>query len=181
MNDERVGADPAPVKDGQTVSAAGERALPQIAGVVLRPAVTHTDERGEVTEIMNPAWQVDEAPLVYVYQSVIRPGRVKGWIVHRKQDDRIFVSIGFARVVLFDARDGSPSRGAIDEICISERSRALVRIPRGVYHAVENIGEVDLLFVNMPSRPYDHADPDKYRLPLDSDQIPFRFDDRRGW
>jgi dTDP-4-dehydrorhamnose 3,5-epimerase len=33
----------------------------------------------------------------------------------------------------------------------------------------------------MPTRPYDHADPDKYRLPLDNDVIPFRFDEAPGW
>ena len=48
----------------------------------------------------------------------------------------------------------------------SEKNRALLVIPRGVYHAVQNIGITDAIFVNMPTRPYDHEDPDKFRLPL---------------
>ena len=34
--------------------------------------------------------------------------------------------------------------------------------------------------VNLPTRAYDHAHPDKYRLPLDTDLIPFRFDEKLG-
>jgi dTDP-4-dehydrorhamnose 3,5-epimerase len=31
--------------------------------------------------------------------------------------------------------------------------------------------------MNLPTRPYNHEDPDKYRLPLKNDYIPFSFDD----
>jgi dTDP-4-dehydrorhamnose 3,5-epimerase len=182
MTMQRVVPGLTPVKDQPTVNAAGERAAPRIGGVVVRLAVTQVDDRGELTEILNPAWGIDEAPMVYAYQSLIRPGMVKGWIVHRKQEDRLFVSMGFGRFVLYDARDDSPTCGLIEEAYLSERNRGLIRIPRGVFHAVENVGDNDLVFVNCPSRPYDHQDPDKYRLPLDTDQIPYRFDGRRrGW
>ena len=46
--------------------------------------------------------------------------------------------------------------------------------------AVQNVGDVDALFVNLPTRPYRHENPDKYRLPLDTDRIPFRLDERAG-
>ena len=47
--------------------------------------------------------------------------------------------------------------------------------------AVKNIGNTDAYFVNMPTRPYSHEDPDKYRLPLRNDRIPYAFDDGQGW
>ena len=59
----------------------------------------------------------------------------------------------------------------------SEKNRALLVIPRGVYHAVRNIGVTDAIFVNMPTRPYEHGDPDKFRLPLKNSLIPFSFGD----
>jgi dTDP-4-dehydrorhamnose 3,5-epimerase len=59
---------------------------------------------------------------------------------------------------------------------LSERNRKLLVIPHGVFHAARNIGETEAVFVNMPNRAYDHADPDKYRLPLKNDYIPFDFD-----
>ena len=43
------------------------------------------------------------------------------------------------------------------------------------------LGDKDLVLVNFPTIPYDHANPDKFRLPLDTDQIPYRFEGLRGW
>jgi dTDP-4-dehydrorhamnose 3,5-epimerase len=170
-----------PRRDVQTVTPDGRPVGGFIDGVVVRMATTLPDERGEVCEIYSPAWEVSDAPLVYIYQVVIRPRRVKGWVVHYEQDDRLFISLGVVKVVLYDARPGSPTHGQIDEIVLGERNRGLVVIPRGVFHAVQNVGDVDALFINAPTRPYNHAAPDKHRLPLDTDQIPYRFDTRPGW
>jgi dTDP-4-dehydrorhamnose 3,5-epimerase len=169
-----------PRRDEQTVSPAGDRVEPRIEGVAIRPAITHPDERGEICEIFDPAWGFDDGPLVYVYQASVRPGMIKGWVVHHEQDDRMFVMLGVLRIVLYDAREESPTLGMINEIFLSDRNRALLRIPRGVFHAVENVGLVDAHFINMPTKAYDHAHPDKFRLPIDTERIPFRFDGARG-
>ena len=67
--------------------------------------------RGEVTEVYRPAWGVHPDPLVYVYQTTLRPGAIKGWVVHEQQDDRLFLNLGVMRWVLYDARAGSPTQG----------------------------------------------------------------------
>jgi dTDP-4-dehydrorhamnose 3,5-epimerase len=170
-----------PSPDRQTVTPDGEPMADRIAGVKVRAAITHPDERGEVCEIYNPAWGFHEAPLVYVYQVCIRPRRVKGWVVHREQDDRLFVSLGVVKIVLYDDRPGSPTHGRVNEIYLGERNRGLITIPSGVYHAIQNVGETDAILINLPTRPFNHARPDKFRLPLDTDQIPYRFADRLGW
>jgi len=168
-------------KDEQTVTPEGELVGPTIDGVVVRPANTIVDERGEIFELYDPAWGVLDAPLVYAYHILIRPGKVKGWVYHELQDDRLAVVSGAVRIVLYDMRDGSPTQGAVQEINLSERNRALVVIPRRVVHAVQNIGDVDATFVNMPSRPYDHVNPDKYRIDIRSGQVPYEFDRGLGW
>jgi dTDP-4-dehydrorhamnose 3,5-epimerase len=169
-----------PVKDLQTVTSKGERLGERIQGVVLRSAVTQTDERGTLCEIYNPAWGVHAAPLAYVYQFTIRPGKIKGWHVHRLHDDRIFISRGEARVVLFDSRLESPTHGLVNEIFRTGLERDLMVIPVGVYHAHQNVGSEDALFISMPTRAYNHADPDVYRLPVENDVIPYRFRDLPG-
>ena len=168
------------VRDPQTVTPTGEPVRELIAGVVVRSAITHVDDRGEVCEVFDPAWGVSADPLVYVYQAMVRPGKTKGWIVHHQQDDRIFVSLGALRIVLYDAREDSPTQGRINEIFLSERNRGLLVIPRGVFHAVQNVGAVDAYFVNVPTRAYAHQAPDKFRLPIDTDQIPFSLSLRAG-
>ena len=168
-------------KDVQTVTPDGESVKPMIDGVHIRYATTHPDERGTLCEVYNPAWNFSEEPLVYVYQVTVRPGRIKGWIKHLQQDDRLFISLGAIRIALYDDRPDSPTYKMLTVNYLSEVNRGLIRIPRGVFHALQNIGQTDALFINLPTRAYNHTDPDKYRLPLKNDVIPFDFDDVIGW
>jgi dTDP-4-dehydrorhamnose 3,5-epimerase len=168
-------------QDVQTVSADGEPVAPLIDGVLLRPQITQVDERGTLCEILDPRWDIPDAPIVYVYQFTIRPGKAKGWHVHRLHDDRIFISRGELKVVLYDDRSDSPTHGMINEIYRSELRRSLMVIPRGVFHAHLNVGTTDALLISMPTRGYDHSNPDVFRLPLDTDAIPYRFEESIGW
>ena len=170
----------AAVRDPQTVTPDGASVQPMIHGVAIRRLAPQEDERGELCEMYSPAWGVHPASLVYIYQATIRPGRVKGWVVHREQDDRLFLSMGRIRFVLFDDRPESITYRMLNAITVTERNRALLVIPRGVFHALQNVGETEAVYVNMPTRAYDHAHPDKYMLPLKNDLIPFDFNTPSG-
>jgi dTDP-4-dehydrorhamnose 3,5-epimerase len=63
----------------------------------------------------------------------------------------------------------------LNKFTVTERNRSLVVIPRGVYHALENVGNGEAVFINLPTRAYNHENPDKYRLPLKNPLIPFDF------
>ncbi|MDX6666518.1 MAG: dTDP-4-dehydrorhamnose 3,5-epimerase [Solirubrobacteraceae bacterium] len=165
----------AAVRDEQTVTPEGESVRPSIDGVAVRRGRTVVDERGTITEMLSATWAFTQEPIVYAYQTTIRPGVVKGWIVHLTSVDRLFFASGSARLVLFDAREDSATAGLVEELFFDPANRGVVRIPCGVFHAVQNIGVDDAVFVNFPTEPYAHEDPDKYRLPLDTESIPFRF------
>lgn len=168
-------------KDVSTVTPDGIRKMDLIEGVQIRSAVTQVDDRGTLTEVYNPAWGFLDAPLVYIYQFTIRPGRVKGWVHHKLQEDRIFLSLGTVKIVLFDNRPESPTYRLVNEIYVSEYHRALINFPPNVYHAIQNVGDREALLINMPTRPYNHEDPDKFRLPMHNDLIPYRFDKGLGY
>lgn len=171
-----------PVKDSQTVTADGQSLRPRIAGVVIDHRTLQEDERGELVEIYSMEWGLHPAPLVYAYLVSIRPHQIKGWVVHERQDDRLFFVRGVTRIALYDNRPESPTRGTLNLFVMSERNRGLVVIPRGVFHALKNIGNEESFFINLPTRPYNHADPDKFRLPVKNDLIPFAFEDEpRSW
>jgi dTDP-4-dehydrorhamnose 3,5-epimerase len=167
-------------KDPETVNKDGQPLFKLIDGVVLRPAVTQADERGTVCEMFDLRWKFDDEPLVYVYQASILPRQVKGWVVHFEQNDRLFFSVGRMRLVLFDGRRSSPTYEQLNRFEVGELNRCLLSIPAGVYHAVENIGEREAYFYNMPTKPYRHENPDKFRLPLENGIIPYRFNNVRG-
>jgi dTDP-4-dehydrorhamnose 3,5-epimerase len=171
----------AAVKDAQTVTSQGKSIKTLTDGVSFRDAPTHADERGTVVEIFDPRWNWHPDPLVFVYAFTIRPGFVKGWNLHKEHEDRYFLLQGELEIVLYDVRPDSPTCGEVSRILLSERNRGLVNIPKRVWHADHNIGTCDVLVVNCPTRAYDHANPDKYRLPIDSPLIPYAFPGARGW
>ncbi len=171
----RPSARPSPKKDRPTVDENGQRLERTIAGLVVRRLVPIEDMRGQITEVYRGSWGFSPDPLVYIYQVTLRVGSVRGWVVHKKQEDRIFTSQGVMTWAFYDARASSPTHGLLNVLTFSEQNRAIFVIPRGVYHAVKNIGEREAMFLNTPTRPYDHRDPDKYRLPLKNRLIPFDF------
>jgi dTDP-4-dehydrorhamnose 3,5-epimerase len=167
--------EPAAEADAPTVDARGRRLSTSIEGVVYSRAVTHVDHRGSLTEALsfdNPFW---DEPVVYSYCFTIRPGRIKGWGMHRKQADRYFLAAGSVRVVLYDGRVHSPSFGSFAQFHLTEAARALLLIPPGVWHADQNWGDTEAALMNFPTRPFNHADPDKHRIDPHSGLIPFDF------
>lgn len=168
-------------KDLQTVTPEGDRVEPLIEGVKVRRLRSIEDRRGDITEMYDPAWGIHPGAMVFAYQVSIHPGAVRGWEMHKIQDDRIFISRGFMRWVLFDMRPESPTYRRLNTVVASHLNRMLMIVPTGVVHAVQNIGQEEAVFINFPTVPYNHKDPDKYRLPLKNDVIPFDFGDGPGW
>ena len=166
-------------RDRPTVDADG-RLLTRIEGVELvrlAPLVDHRGSLMEVVDLESPFWR---EPVVYAYQVAILPGRIKGWGMHKLQTDRYFVGSGRLRVVLYDGRVGSPSHGRFAQFHFADDSPGLLRIPPGVWHADQNIGDREARLLNFPTRPYDRADPDKYRIDPHSGAIPFDWELRDG-
>lgn len=169
------------VKDGQTVTADGELVGDRIHGLSIRKLKSVEDKRGDITEMYDPRWEMSPHPMVFAYQVTVRPGAIRGWEMHKKQFDRIYISSGAMRWALFDHRSASPTHLMVNSYVFSELNRVLMIVPPGVIHAVQNIGSTDAVFVNFPTEPFNHADPDKWRVPLENDLIPFAFDDGPGW
>jgi dTDP-4-dehydrorhamnose 3,5-epimerase len=170
-----------PVRDQQSVTPDGTVLRTLIEGVVIHPTVVHVDDRGSLCEVHNPLWDLHPEPLSHVVRIVIRPGKVKGWSKHLKNVDRTMVMCGEAKVVLYDDRPESPTKGLINELFLGAHNPAMLVIPKAVYHAVQNVGTSEAVLINFPTAPYDYEQPDKYRLPPNNEVIPYRFGDVIGW
>jgi dTDP-4-dehydrorhamnose 3,5-epimerase len=170
------------LQDRPTVAADGTELGNLADGVQVRDLITHADDRGTLFELYDPRWRFHEAPLVYAYVATMRPGVTKGWALHETHDDRYTLLFGELEVVLYDAREDSPTYGEVSKVVLSEHRRRLLCIPTGIWHADRNIGDRDAVIVNFPTRPYEHEDPDKYRLPLNTPTIPYTWPEgTTGW
>jgi dTDP-4-dehydrorhamnose 3,5-epimerase len=188
----RSGVDPAPrqsldegVSSGAIpVSPAGTRDRPlaehelgdvasPIEGVRTVRLEPISDDRGTLTEMIDFETDFWSEPIVYAYRVTIRPGRIKGWGMHKLQADRYCISSPYLRVVLFDGRTASPTFRSLRQFHFGPGDLALMRIPPGVWHADENYGDEDATIINFPTRAYDPSNPDKFRIDPDSAEIPF--------
>jgi len=166
-----------PAKVKASVYADGTLRAQIIDGLNIKRLRPVEDHRGHIVEMFSEAWGMTQHSVPYAYHVTLRSGSIRAWLVHKEQEDRIFISRGTLLWAFFDDRVDSKTRNLLNVFTFSEENRALFIIPPGVYHGVKNIGEQASVFINMPSKPYNHSDPDKYRLPLKNDLIPFDFDE----
>ncbi|MCL4819571.1 MAG: dTDP-4-dehydrorhamnose 3,5-epimerase family protein [Vicinamibacteria bacterium] len=166
---------PGAYKDPASVTKDWQLLRDSIDGVVVHEVLHVPRDHGVITEIFRPEWDPTGLPVVHVYQSRLFPGAIGAWSCHELTVDRLFVNQGLLKIVLFDGRASSPTSGRILELHAGDLRPSLVVVPPGVWHGLQNLGASDALVVNLPSRPYDYEQPDHYRLPYDSPEIPYRW------
>jgi len=150
-----------------------------IAGVVTKALRVIPDERGFLMEVLRCDDEI-YGGFGQVYVTVAYPGVVKGWHYHKEQTDCMTVIRGMAKIVLYDLRENSPTRGEINEFFVGERNPLLIRIPVGVAHGMKAIGAEAAYMLNTPDRPYAYQDPDEFRLPPHSGPIPYDWSRKDG-
>lgn len=160
------------VRDQQTVTASGERLEKVIEGVLLVSPAIHVDHRGRLFEFFSGPSEFWTEPIVFGHVSSVRPDAYKGWGLHFDKDDRYTLISGEVLVVLWDSRVDSSTCGLVQRVFLGPDMERQVRIPAGVWHAMINLGTDEAFVINMPTRPYNHAHPDKVRLARTSPVVP---------
>jgi len=143
-----------------------------IDGVVVKKLVVIPDERGYLMEILRRDDPFFEQ-FGQAYLTVVYPDAVKGWHYHKEQTDHFCVVKGLAKVVLYDGRDGSKTKGEVNEYFIGEKNPCVLRIPKGVLHGMKGVGVEPALLLNLPDQMYDHAAPDEYRVAPHDGSVPY--------
>ncbi len=108
-----------------------------------------------------------------MFRSEILPGAVSAWHSHDATTDRLFVARGELLIVLFDARDDSPTCGSINKFRFGVLRPALTLVPPGVWHGVRNVGVEAASLVDMVDRAYSYDEPDHWSVPEDSPDLPY--------
>ena len=162
--------------DSQTVTGEWMRPdMKMIEGVQVKEVKHVPKTSGYLTEIYRCDWGLDDRPVDQIFQVVLLPGQISAWHAHATTLDRLFVSIGLARIALFDRRKGSSTFGIVNEFKIGEIRPALIVIPPTVWHGIQNIGATPAIVLNIVDSAYRYQSPDHWRAPLDSSEIPFSF------
>jgi dTDP-4-dehydrorhamnose 3,5-epimerase len=144
-----------------------------IDGVTLTDLNVFSDEGGDFSEVTRfdadgtlstmPGYR--PAQISY---SLMEPGQVKAFHLHRHQDDLWFVPPTHRLLVgLLDVRDGSSTCGAQSRVVLGAGKGRLLLIPRGVAHGVANLSTSPASIIYFTNTAFDPGDPDEHRLPHD--------------
>ena len=146
--------------------------MPAIHDVVVKKLVTYPDDRGYFREVLRE----DDHLLKRFGQTAVTksyPGVIKAFHWHQHQDDLWYIVDGMARVVLYDRRPDSPTRGVTQVIYAGEDNPVLVLIPAGLAHGYQVLGSKPVILFYHVTQAYDPARPDEQRLAFDDPHIGF--------
>eukprot|EP01013_Petalomonas_cantuscygni_P024867 TRINITY_DN46596_c0_g1_i1.p1 TRINITY_DN46596_c0_g1~~TRINITY_DN46596_c0_g1_i1.p1 ORF type:complete len:150 (-),score=16.37 TRINITY_DN46596_c0_g1_i1:40-489(-) len=148
-----------------------------IDGVEIHPLRQIADERGKIMHMLR-----SDAPhfrqFGEVYFSCIYPAAIKAWHIHKIMTLNYAVVHGMIKFVLYDDRDGSPTKGEVQEIFMGEQNYCLVTVPPMVWNGFKGIGNEMAIVANCPSHPHDPQEID--RMDPFTDEIPYDWDIRNG-
>ena len=149
-----------------------------IDGVLVHPLKQIPDERGKVMHMLR-ASDPHFVGFGEIYFSLVFPGVIKGWHLHKRMVINYAVPMGRIKLVLYDPREGSPTRGQIQELFLGEEHYALVQVPAGVWNGFKGVGVTPALVANCATIVHDPEEIVRMD-PLHNDVIPYTWDVRHG-
>ncbi len=124
-----------------------------IAGVVVKPLRKIPDERGCVMHMLR-ADDPEFERFGEIYFSTVRPGAIKAWHLHTEMTLNYAVVAGMIKLVLYDDREGSPTRGEIQELFVGDENYCLVKVPPLVWNGFKGIGAREAIVANCATIPH---------------------------
>ena len=146
-----------------------------IAGAQLHPLKVIPTEGGPVLHMLRPG-----SPLLpdfskgfgEIYFSEVLPGHVKAWKRHTRQTQHFAVPSGLLKIVMYDDRPDSETRGVLCELALGRPEHyGLLRIPVNVWYGFTAMGDAPALICNCADIPHDPTE--GQRLPADDPSIPY--------
>jgi len=125
-----------------------------IEGVQVRPLRKIPDERGSILHMLREDDPHFER-FGEIYFSAVYPGVIKGWHIHKRMTLNYAVIVGAVKLVLYDNRDGSPTKGQVQEFVVGEENYCLVTIPPLVWNGFKGVGTKTAIVANCATLPHD--------------------------
>ena len=148
-----------------------------LAGVEVHALSRLKDVRGEVRSMLrrDDPWF---SRFGEIYFSVVNPGYVKGWHLHKKMTLNYAAVSGRAKLALYDERPKSKTRGRVQEIELELDAYALVTIPPGVWNGFKCLGSAPAVIANCATHAHDPKEIS--RLDPFDNHIPYRWGIAKG-
>jgi dTDP-4-dehydrorhamnose 3,5-epimerase len=144
-----------------------------IDGIKITPLKQILDERGKIMHMLRNDSK-DFLAFGEIYFSCVYPGVIKGWHYHKKMTLNYAVPVGRIKLVLYDERPNSTTKGEVQEIFMGIDNYCLVTIPPNIWNGYKGIGTETALVANCASLTHEPSEMDRLD-PLNC-RIPYKWD-----
>jgi dTDP-4-dehydrorhamnose 3,5-epimerase len=148
-----------------------------INGVLVKALSQIPDERGKIMHMLR-ADDPNFEKFGEIYFSFVYPSAIKAWHLHKKMTLNYAVISGMIKLVLYDPREDSPTKGEIQELFIGEDNYVLVKIPPRIWNGFKGISVNPAIIANCATIPH-HPD-EIIRLDPFSKEIPYDWGMKHG-
>lgn len=147
----------------------------EIEGLIVTPLLRIPDERGTVMHMLK-ATDTHFIRFGEIYFTTIYKDVVKGWHKHEHMILNYACPHGRIKLVLYDPRENSPTKGNIREIFLGPDFYALVTIPTGIWNGFKGMSAEPAIVANCATEPHTMA----YSARLDpfNNDIPYNWEVR---
>ena len=115
------------------------------------------DERGKVMHMLRNDSKIF-TKFGEIYFSTVHPNKIKGWHLHSKMTLNYAVVLGEIKLVLYDARSNSKTKGQIQEFFLSQKNYKLISVPPLIWNGFMGIGNTTAIVANCADLPYDDTE-----------------------
>ena len=115
------------------------------------------DERGKVMHMLRNDSK-NFTKFGEIYFSTVHPNKVKGWHLHSKMTLNYAVILGEIKLVLYDARPNSKTKGQVQEFFLSQKNYKLISVPPLIWNGFMGIGNKTAIVANCADLPYDDTE-----------------------
>ena len=151
--------------------------MSDIDGLRVTPLRRIPDERGSVMHMLRSDSENFES-FGEIYFSTVYPGAIKGWHKHLEMTLNYAVPVGMIKLVCYDDRPDSATKGNLVELFVGETNYVLVTIPPLVWNGFKGLGTAAAVVANCATVP--HSPDEIVRMDPFNPEIPYDWALRHG-
>ena len=144
-----------------------------IEGILITKRDQISDDRGKIMHMVRNDDKIFKK-FGEIYFSCIYPHKIKAWHMHKKMTLNYAIISGQLKIVLFDDRKKSSTKGTLQEIYMSTENYFLLSVPPLIWNGFKGIGTETSIVANCSDIPHDKNE--MVRMNPNSKKIPYKWE-----
>ena len=128
-----------------------------IHDVKIIPLKIIADDRGSVMHMLRND-DIHFEAFGEIYFSTIFKNKIKAWHLHKESTLNYVCVKGNVKLVLYDDRPQSKTRGIFQEVVLSKENYSLVTIPKKIWNGFKGLGENESIIANCLTMPHNEKE-----------------------